>query len=247
MGSFTKVKATMAILIAAMVPSVVAIPRIEPMASTTVGTHDNATMLTSSMTTAPAVWTQAIAPTNNLAAQALEDGLVSVKGYCTTEEHPGSQVVDYCVTVTHPLTFVTRTITHYPALPTAGEGRCGRAWYVTGLTDKYSPLAADCIELAHRISGEGEWKFSSLGIHLWHQLVEWGTCAFGCRISAIEALGLIGNQDIIDIIVDSVRDFTLDGKVAAKMRMDCRNTAGFTDVWTDCAIYHTAPEVIGGA
>lgn len=231
----------MALLHAAMVTWASANTMIEPNVASTLSSHDIVTASALSMPTAAAVWVGAMPPSDGLAVRGWSDDSASVVVYCTTQvDYTGHLPLDHCLTVTHPLTFSTRTITHYPSLPTASEGRCSDTFDVRELTDEHSPLAADCIELAHRISGEGEWKVSSFLTGSWHQLVEWGTCAFGCRPPYIDSMVMIGNQDIIDILVDAVRDFERGGRVAAEGKMYCTTKTGPQKVWyNDWTIYHT--------
>ncbi|KAG2017090.1 hypothetical protein GB937_005687 [Aspergillus fischeri] len=71
-----------------------------------------------------------------------------------------------------------------------------------------------------------------------HQLVQYGTCAFG-----VQGKGKNGNvdfhigaQDIVDIISDSVRQFGGSGKVGSKGEMSCKGTVkGQT---AEGALYH---------
>lgn len=239
MTSLARAKSTVALLLGAAT-SVVANPVIDASVASIFDTHDTATADMRSVATAPAVWTATAPPTNDLAGRDWSDESASVRKYCTQVQYlVGQDPVEQCFTVTHPLVYTTRTVTHYPALPTASEGRCGPTFNVTELTDERSPWAADCIELAHRISGEGQWKVSSFILATWHQLVEWGTCAFGMRAPAIDSLVMVGNQDIIDILVDAVRDFTRDGRVAAEGRMFCTTRTGPQVVWyNEWTIYH---------
>jgi hypothetical protein len=226
MSSFARAKPAVALLLAATLTSAVAIPMIESNPATTFAVVDTTSTGTSAMTTAPAVWLQTESTTNVLTARQ-EDDSVSIKTYCTSEEPRRGHYENHCEVLTHPVGTRTRTITEYPALPTASEGRCGFAHEFDDLTGPDSPLAEDCIELAHRIRGAGEWTVEGFLLQD-HQLVEWKTCAFGIMSIQATMLFLVGNQDIIDLLRDSVRDFTLDGRVGAMGKMWCRNNPGWS-------------------
>ncbi|KAK3688999.1 putative necrosis-inducing factor-domain-containing protein [Podospora appendiculata] len=70
-----------------------------------------------------------------------------------------------------------------------------------------SPLASDCDIICKNIAGGGTWTVQSA---TQHQLVQYGTCAWGVEGNYKARLFSykVGNQDIIDTITDSIRMFT---------------------------------------
>ncbi|OIW23925.1 hypothetical protein CONLIGDRAFT_637162 [Coniochaeta ligniaria NRRL 30616] len=228
MSSIAKAKAVMALLLAARLTSAAAIPTMGPNPATTIVMADTAGTGNSTMTTTPAVWPEAKSGTNALAPQDDDAWLLETS---KSSAHQG----DSCGAITYPVANTTKTIMLCPALPTDSEGRCGYTWDVQGMTDVDSPLAGDCIKLAQRIRGAGEWKVESIyGNH--HQLVEYRTCAFGVMGIQFAYNFNLGNQDIIDLLRDSVRDFTVDGKVAASGKMQCVGRFA-KSVWVEWGIY----------
>ncbi|KAF9054908.1 Ecp2 effector protein, partial [Panaeolus papilionaceus] len=101
-----------------------------------------------------------------------------------------------------------------------------------------SPRVDDCLQIARNIAGGGTWTVALIGHH---QLVEFGTCAFG--VQAPFELGVsnirVGNQDIIDVINDSVRRFQWNGLVGARGEMQCQTDPGTRWLKTEWGIYHT--------
>ncbi|PLN79765.1 hypothetical protein BDW42DRAFT_194896 [Aspergillus taichungensis] len=87
-----------------------------------------------------------------------------------------------------------------------------------------SPDITDCQHIVENIKGGGTWKVSQIGAQ--YQLVEFGTCAFGAEGNAANT-AYVGNQDIMDIINESIRKFGRpDGKVGAKGTVDCQSDRG---------------------
>ncbi|KAK9848647.1 hypothetical protein MYU51_015677 [Penicillium brevicompactum] len=88
-----------------------------------------------------------------------------------------------------------------------------------------SPLVADCLKIASNISGGGSWTILSGSQH---QLVQYGTCAFGVTYNRPinPAIMHLGNQDIIDLIKDSIKKFEWYGKVGSKGMMKCKVNNG---------------------
>lgn len=88
-----------------------------------------------------------------------------------------------------------------------------------------SPDVDDCKKIASNIAGGGTWKVTATGGQ--HQLVQYGTCAFGIEASGSSLnTAYIGNQDIIDVINASIDKFQSDGKVGAKGDMVCQSEKG---------------------
>ncbi|PPR05585.1 hypothetical protein CVT24_002786 [Panaeolus cyanescens] len=114
---------------------------------------------------------------------------------------------------------------------------CGNSSF-ENLTSNGSPLAADCLRIASNIAGGGSWAVALLAHH---QLVEYGTCAFG--VQAGFYLGVtnfkVGNSDIIDLINDSVRKYKWNGKVGSKGTMPCQSDPSQLNIMVDWGIYHT--------
>ncbi|KAK4171041.1 putative necrosis-inducing factor-domain-containing protein [Triangularia setosa] len=101
----------------------------------------------------------------------------------------------------------------HPLLKRANH--CGASSFV-GETSGGSPNAYDCMRLHDNIAGDGTWTRGQ-GIF---ELAKWGNCKF-----IVENLGgylyNIGNEDIRDLIRDSVNAFQRDGRVGATGVTDC--------------------------
>lgn len=68
-----------------------------------------------------------------------------------------------------------------------------------------SPRVADCEQLARNIAGDGTWTVDDSAQH---QLAQYGTCAFGVTVHSDGAwYAYIGNEDIRDLIFDSIKRF----------------------------------------
>lgn len=153
--------------------------------------------------------------------------------------------------VAYTLSNPTRLLTRIPFFwpngppqigPASKVNDCGPSILVNRLApgvDEYDfdptpPLAADCLVIAKNIANGGTWAVESNSQDP-HQLVQYGTCAFGVRLG--EGRGAqqykVGNSDIIDIINDSVRLFQReDGMVSTKGIMDCQGVVGkASTVW----------------
>ncbi|RHZ49226.1 uncharacterized protein CDV56_106401 [Aspergillus thermomutatus] len=86
-----------------------------------------------------------------------------------------------------------------------------------------SPLVSDCQKIASNIASGGTWTVMS-GTQ--HQLVQYGTCAFGVTFHYPVAQSVkIGNQDIIDLINTSISKFQWFDKVGAKGQMPCQTVS----------------------
>ncbi|KAK0634551.1 putative necrosis-inducing factor-domain-containing protein [Bombardia bombarda] len=115
--------------------------------------------------------------------------------------------------------------------------QCSASLDLLDQTSNTSPLASDCLVIASNIKNGGEWKFES-GSH--HQLVQFGTCAFG-----VETPGTpwghelrIGNKDIIDAISESVTQFATGGKLNSLGYMYCYARALALPNRVKWGIYH---------
>jgi hypothetical protein len=100
-----------------------------------------------------------------------------------------------------------------------------------------SPKISDCLQIAANIVGGGTWTVEAV-FNLPHQLVQFGTCAFGVQAKDVTGAWFkVGNQDIIDLIHSSVDRFSWNGLVGAKGTMPCQ--AGNGDGTVDWGLYHT--------
>ncbi|KAL4725816.1 hypothetical protein ACLX1H_006490 [Fusarium chlamydosporum] len=89
-----------------------------------------------------------------------------------------------------------------------------------------SPKVDDCRQIARNIAGGGKWTVGAGGEH--HQLVQYGTCAFGAQGAGSNMnSAFIGNTDIIDLINDSIKRFEWNGLVGASGVMGCRAMTGY--------------------
>jgi hypothetical protein len=97
-----------------------------------------------------------------------------------------------------------------------------------------SPLISDCQILAENIRGDGTWTTWGSGRR---QLAQLGTCAFGVQVEGITLTTFykVGNEDIRDLIFESINRFGWQGKVGAKGNMPCQPG----DSHVEWAIYHT--------
>ncbi|KAK5658957.1 hypothetical protein OQA88_1775 [Cercophora sp. LCS_1] len=108
-----------------------------------------------------------------------------------------------------------------------------------------SPKADDCAQLAKNIQGDGTWTYDSGGTQ--YQLAQYGTCAFGVQSACLPhrcpAGGIyvyIGNQDIIDVITESIKRFKDDkGLVGSKGIMNCTEMGSGYPIGTLWGIYST--------
>ncbi|KAB5522863.1 putative necrosis-inducing factor-domain-containing protein [Coniochaeta sp. 2T2.1] len=110
-------------------------------------------------------------------------------------------------------------------------------------TSSTSPLASDCLVIAKNVRLGGKWNVESVTGNQ-HQLVQFGTCAFGVEPKDKKGgFFEIGNLDIIDIINDSVNKFAEShgGKVNAAGETDCHGSlaAGGDRHKVKWGIYHT--------
>jgi hypothetical protein len=123
----------------------------------------------------------------------------------------------------------TRSVTFQPE---NGDGalddRCSNT-LIAGETDVDSPRIDDCLVLAKNIASGGYWNVEAF-VCRHHQLVQWGNCAFGVK-AVCPSSGLhdwffhVGNEDIIDVIHQSIDMFGADGRVAAHGTFKCQAAA----------------------
>lgn len=126
----------------------------------------------------------------------------------------------------------------------ANDQECGESSFIDQTSDA-SPTVQDCLQIATNIAGGGRWEVEAI-IGLQHQLVEYGTCAFGVQRAQVGAFYFyVGNADIIDIINTSVDRFGSSGLVGAKGFMWCNPT--LLSPGTNWGLYHTKPSHRRGA
>ncbi|GFF22633.1 hypothetical protein IFM61606_08574 [Aspergillus udagawae] len=99
-----------------------------------------------------------------------------------------------------------------------------------------SPRVDDCLQIARNIAGGGTWTFEGFGVQ--HQLLQYGTCAFGVTQGSRVTVK-IGNQDIIDLINDSISRFQWYGLVGSKGTMNCQVSGYIGQESVSWGIYHT--------
>lgn len=104
-------------------------------------------------------------------------------------------------------------------------------------TSNASPTADDCEMIARNIAGGGTWEVPFSGQH---QLVQYGSCAFGVQWNGNTATHYyVGNQDIMDLINSAVTMFEWNGLVGARGVMNCEsdelNAMGGNVLW---GLYH---------
>jgi hypothetical protein len=97
-----------------------------------------------------------------------------------------------------------------------------------------SPRVDDCRQIAANIAGGGTW---TINVGDTRQLVQYGTCAFNAGSS--QDLFHVGNQDIIDLINDSISRFEWNGLVGSKGHMTCQDAFGNENVGVNWGLYHT--------
>lgn len=111
---------------------------------------------------------------------------------------------------------------------------CGES-SIINTTSGGSPLASDCQQIAINIAGGRTWTVQAMDKQ--HQLVQFGTCAFGIKNNSAMSEMKIGNQDIIDLITSSL-EFVWYGLIGSEGVMDCQTTT-IGEVSASWGIYHT--------
>jgi len=108
---------------------------------------------------------------------------------------------------------------------------CGNSSF-TNRSSGGSPTVGDCLQIAANISGGGSWTVEDVA-GLQHQLVQYGSCAFGVQGFGSGIVFHVGNQDIIDLIHSSITMFQWNGLVGSKGLMPCGGTK------VEWGLYHT--------
>jgi Pathogen effector len=115
---------------------------------------------------------------------------------------------------------------------------CGDSTFVNKSSDG-SPLVSDCLVIASNIAGGGTWTTSS-NQDTARKLVSYGTCAFDviCQRGFPDEWYKVGNQDIIDLIHDSINRFQWNGLVGAQGDMNCQVEAIDGGIGVSWGLYH---------
>ncbi|OJJ46519.1 hypothetical protein ASPZODRAFT_132589 [Penicilliopsis zonata CBS 506.65] len=129
----------------------------------------------------------------------------------------------------HLITLLTTLLAATPMSFASQINDCGDSSF-DNETSGGSPKVSDCQKIASNIAGGGSWYLDDSTTQ--RQLVQYGTCAFGARLTE-NGPNYIGNQDIIDLINDSISKFQSNGLVGSKGSMSC---GGSGVAW---ALYHT--------
>ncbi|KAF9037503.1 putative necrosis-inducing factor-domain-containing protein [Panaeolus papilionaceus] len=87
-----------------------------------------------------------------------------------------------------------------------------------------APLVSDCQTLANNIRGDGDWTQTTASGQ--RQIASFGTCHFGVEGNNSDGFYRVGNEDVMDLIHDSISKFQKNGRVAARGTMPCDNIAG---------------------
>ena len=120
------------------------------------------------------------------------------------------------------------------ANPVKRTNSCGVSTFENRISNG-SPSVADCQQLAYNIRGDGSWNHvGNPGQH--RTLATFGTCVFGVEADphfGRQSAFRVGNEDIIDLIRDSISLYQGDGRVGTRGIMMCGNTQV---LW---GIYHT--------
>jgi hypothetical protein len=122
---------------------------------------------------------------------------------------------------------LTTLLSSTHALPTTEVKRtndCGDSTF-ENQSSGASPLVSDCQQLVANIAGDGSWSYRPS----FKTIATFGTCAFGIA-GGFPLPYSIGNEDVRDLITDSITRFQWEGKVGAK---------GSADGCGDWAIFHT--------
>ncbi|KAH8423398.1 uncharacterized protein LDX57_001157 [Aspergillus melleus] len=111
----------------------------------------------------------------------------------------------------------------YPCDIPPGKDTCRESTFEDQTSDA-SPSVEDCLTIIENIEGDASTDYTHQVVGKRHrEILAFGSCAFG--VEAIKVHGnvnfVIGGQNVIDIIRDSIKRFNRDGKVGAKGEMKC--------------------------
>ncbi|EUC40609.1 hypothetical protein COCMIDRAFT_9555 [Bipolaris oryzae ATCC 44560] len=107
---------------------------------------------------------------------------------------------------------------------------CGATTFINNSSGG-SPWIADCQTLFDRIAGDGTWFVEGPQ----KRIASWATCEFGAR-SLDGTITTIGNEDVRDLVRDSIARFAWQGRVGASGVVDCGSRGGVKVWW---GVYHT--------
>jgi hypothetical protein len=120
---------------------------------------------------------------------------------------------------------VDKTDPNYPCVRLPGISDCWDFTFEDDTTGN-SPPIADCQRIVDNIVGtDGEWH---TGIGPFKQLVSNGLCAVGTQNDGVNGPVVYhtGDDDLVNIILESAKRFGKDGRVGAKGTMRCRGNVG---------------------
>lgn len=111
---------------------------------------------------------------------------------------------------------------------------CGNSSFINK-TSSGSPSSRDCLLLQDQQTYFPQ-KYTVNKSTSWVTLKYFGTCVFGVKSSANYA-AYVGNEDISDLLRDSLAKFTANGKVGAEGTMPCQSNSPY--VWPFMSIFCT--------
>lgn len=112
---------------------------------------------------------------------------------------------------------------------------CGDSTFVNQASDA-SPWVTDCPKIARNIAGGGSWTITGTQ----RTLATYGTYKFS--VAMPQNMGYIGNEDIIDLINDSISQYQWEVKVGTKGTMLC-NGLEITGVFIELDLFQNLAEV----
>lgn len=128
---------------------------------------------------------------------------------------------------------------NYPCDIPPGKDTCGDSTF-ENQTSGGSPLVGDCLVIIQNIQEDGSTDYTTQVVGKnQREIVSFGTCALGVEATKVDGNVnfVVGGQDVIDLINESVKRFASDGKVGARGNMDCNGNVHSQGVlW---GIYHT--------
>lgn len=108
-----------------------------------------------------------------------------------------------------------------------GADMCGQSSFFAGTgTPAYYD---DCLRLAVALSQKSSTSWGVPTSTGWHKISSYSSCQFGIRNDSVRPINFIGAADIIDVIMDSLKNFakyyggtsTLTATISTKGRMRC--------------------------
>ena len=117
---------------------------------------------------------------------------------------------------------------NYPCNPSLGTSFCGTTEVIDQTSDA-SPSVEDCMGIIKNFAGTSGNYTTLVGRH--ETIASNGKCKFGVYSKAGQPnlTYFVGNQDIVDIIKESVKKFGGSGKVGTKGDFKCRGTGAGTN------------------